>query len=71
MGDVVKLNCTTTLPISPEDILTGASGKLDYCLLIGWDKEGEMYTACSEGDMEKAVYMATKFVHKVHHGDYE
>lgn len=70
MGDVVRLNCMTTLPINPDDVLTGTAGKLDYCLLIGWDKDGNLYTASSEADMERALYVATKFVHKVHNGDY-
>lgn len=70
MGDVVRLNCMTTLPISPDDVLIGAVGKLDYCLLIGWSKDGELHTASSEGDLERAVFMATKFIHKVHRGDY-
>lgn len=71
MGDVVKLDCVTKLPIDPDDVLDGAKGRLDYVLLLGWDKDGRMYTASSEGQMERAVYIATKFVHRQHHGDYE
>lgn len=70
MGDVIKLNCETTLPIDPNDVLTGAVGKLDHCLLLGIDKDGKMYTASSTGDIQWGVYMATKFVAKVHAGDY-
>lgn len=71
MGDVVKLNCETTLPIDPNDVLTGAKDKLEHCLLIGIDKDGKMYTASSSADMAWGVYMATKFVAKVHAGDYD
>jgi hypothetical protein len=71
MGDVVKLNCLTTLPIPPDDVLSGAMGKLDHCLLIGIDKDGKMYTASSSADLQWGVYMATKFVAKVHAGDYD
>jgi hypothetical protein len=71
MGDVVKLNCETTLPIDPNDILTGAIDKLDHCLLIGIGKDGKMYSASSSSDLAWAVYMATKFVAKVHAGDYD
>lgn len=71
MGDVVKLNCVTRLPIPPDDVLTGAVGKLSYVLVLGFDSEGEMYTASSDGDLSEALWAATKFIHKLHAGDYD
>lgn len=70
MGEVVRLNCLTTLDISPDDVLNSAVGKLDQVLILGWDKDGELYVASSTSDMKLTVYLATKFVHKEMNGDY-
>lgn len=70
MGDVVKLHCLTKLPIDPDDVLTGALGKMDQVLVIGFDKDGAFYTAASQGDLAQALWIATKFIHKLHSGDY-
>jgi len=70
MGNVVKLGCLTRLPISPDYVLTGAAGNLEYVLVLGFDKGGEMYTASSDGDMAKALWITSKFAHKLHNGDY-
>lgn len=71
MGNVVRLPCMTTLPIDPDDVLTGNLGKLDYVLVLGFAKDGEFYTASSTGDLKEALWVATKFVHKLHKGDYD
>lgn len=59
----------TKLPLPVERVLDGAKG-CDFVLVLGW-KGDEMWTAVSEGDMERAVYLATKFIHKVHAGDFD
>lgn len=71
MGDVVKLGCLTKLPIPPDDVLSGAIGQLDYVLVLGFNKDGEMHTASSSGDLSEALWIATKFIHKLHKGDYD
>lgn len=70
MGDVVKWNGITRLPIPVDDVLEGAKGKLDYVLLIGWDKNGEFYAATNRADPTEAVYAAEKFIHKEMNEDY-
>lgn len=70
MGEVVKLGCVTRLPIPPDDVLHGAVGKLKYVLVLGFTEDGEMYTASSDGDMLEALWVTTKFAHKLHTGDY-
>lgn len=70
MGTVVELDVKTRLPIDPNKVLQGAVDKLDYVLVLGIDKDGQIYAACSDGDMHRAVYIASKFVHKELAGDY-
>jgi riboflavin synthase len=69
MGDVVIMPGLTTLPLPVERVLDGAKG-CDYVLVLGW-KDGAVHAATSEGDMEAAVFLATKFIYKVHAGDYD
>lgn len=69
MGDVVILGGETRLPIPVERVLDGAK-ECDYVFVLGW-KGTEMWTAASDGDMEKALWLATKFIHKLHAGDYK
>jgi hypothetical protein len=68
MGDVVILGGETKLPIPVERVLDGAK-ECDYVLVLGWKGE-EMWTASSDGDLAKALWLATKFIHKIHAGDY-
>ena len=69
MDNVVMLPCVTTLPIPVERVLEGAKD-CDYVLVLGW-KGDVMHTACSDADLQRAIYLATKFIHKVHAGDYD
>lgn len=71
MGEVVRLNCLTTLDLNPDDVLTGNVGKMEEVLLLGFDKEGEFHVASSKADLEHLCFLAQKFIHKVHEGDYE
>jgi hypothetical protein len=67
---VTELGCITTLPIDCDKILEAAKSQLSEVLVIGWTKDGKFYAAASEADLQIAVYLATKFIHKVH-SEYE
>ena len=69
MGEVVILGGVTTLEIPVERVLDGAK-ECDYVLVLGW-KGDEMHTAASDGDLSRALWIATKFIHKLHAGDYK
>ena len=49
-SNVVELQCITTLSIPCDRVLEAAKGKLQTVLVIGYDKEGHLYFAASEGD---------------------
>ena len=70
MSNVIELGGYTKLDIEPDKVLNGALGKLDQVLVLGVAKDGEFYTASSSGKLERATFMAAKFIHKVHAGDY-
>lgn len=68
MGEVITLDCMTTLPI-PVDRVLDAAKTCDYVLVLGW-KDGDMWTAASDSDLEKALWLASKFIHRLHSGDF-
>lgn len=70
MGDVVKMGGGTTHRVEPDRVLTGHMGQLTDCVLIGIDKDGDFTAACSNANLERAVFLAQKFVSKAVRGDY-
>ncbi len=70
MTNVVDLHCITTADIPSDKILEAAKTQLSDVLVLGWTKDGKFYAASSEADLAKALYLASKFIHKVH-TDYE
>lgn len=44
-----KLRVVSTQKISAAKVLNGAKGKLDTVVVLGYDKEGELYAASTDG----------------------
>ena len=52
--NVVVLNMETRKSIPPDRVLSGALGKLNQCVVVGWTEDGELYCAsstASKGDI--------------------
>lgn len=47
MSNIIPLHCLTTQHIPPDKVLQEAVGKLDDVLVVGRDKDGELYIAAS------------------------
>lgn len=69
--NVVDFPGKTTMPISPDKVLTSAVGKLDTVYLIGRTPEGEMYVACSDGDKYKMLWYVSAVKHMMLSGMFE
>jgi len=50
MTNVIDLPVITTLDYPSDRLLEKAIGNVDGVLILGWDKEGELYFASSKGD---------------------
>jgi hypothetical protein len=61
MGEVVELDCETTLEIPPDKVLKAAVGKLDHVLVLGYDKHGDEYFAASMVDRAKILWLVERF----------
>lgn len=65
MSNVTELHCITTVPLSPDKVLSEAVGNLECCLVLGRTKDGKFYAASSESDLQFGVFLANQFVQKV------
>ena len=57
MGDVVDLDCLTTLPTDPQRVINNAAkAGLSSVVIVGFDSEGAEYFASSEADGGNALW---------------
>lgn len=54
---VVHLNINTTLPIDPQRVLSGASGKLQDVVVVGRETDGGFYFASSMPDAAEVLWL--------------
>ena len=50
MAKVLPLNCVTSLDLPVDRILESAKGKLEGCVILGYDVDGEQYFASTYAD---------------------
>jgi len=50
MGELIQLGGVTKLNIPADRVLEGAKGQLEGVVLIGFDKQGQVYAASSYAD---------------------
>ena len=56
-SNVVYLPCQTTLDIHPNRVLECANDNLESAIVIGEDKEGNLYFASSMGDNAHTLWL--------------
>lgn len=49
--NVVVFPGVTLRDLTPDQVLDGAKGKLDMCIVIGWAADNELYVAMSSGEL--------------------
>ncbi len=61
-GKVIPLGCITHLDLPVGRICDGAKEKLDEggVVIIGWDKDGELYFASSFADGGEVIWLLEK-----------
>lgn len=57
MGEIITLGNITKLDLPPDRILESAKGKLEGVVLIGFDKDGEVYAASSYADGGEVMWL--------------
>lgn len=58
MGDVVDLNCITSLDLPADRILNKAvEADLDTAVVVGWKKNGEFYFASTTSDGGNVLWL--------------
>lgn len=69
MAQVIAFHGWTKLPIPVERVLDGAKA-CESVLVLGWDAEGELYAAGSQGDARELLWLIEMFKQKLLQGDY-
>lgn len=60
MSNVIEFSGETTLDIDPDRVITSAAGKLKEVTIIGYDNDGELYFASSQGDAGNVLWHLEK-----------
>lgn len=60
MDNVIPLGCITKLDLPVDRILEAAKERLDSVVLIGWDKDGELYFASTKADGGDVLWLLEK-----------
>lgn len=60
MAKILDWDGLTRHDIDPGKVLKAAIGELESVLVIGWDKEGELYTASSKSDGGDILWLLEK-----------
>jgi len=56
-AELYTLSCITSIDLPPDRILEAAKGQLDGVMVIGFTKDGELYTASSYADGGTALWL--------------
>lgn len=59
--NVLKFTGISRCDVPPDQVLSEAIGKCESVIVIGYDKEGDHYFACSMADSAIALWLIEKF----------
>lgn len=57
VSDIIDFDGVTKLDIDPDKVLAGAKENLNSVIVIGWDKEDNLYTASSSSSIGELLYL--------------
>jgi len=63
MSNVIEWGGVTSLPLDPDKVLNGAIGRLSEVLVIGYQHDGSIYFAASNGDGGDVIWLMEKCRH--------
>lgn len=57
MARIIPLRCVTKLDLPVERVLELAKDRLEGCVILGWDKDGELYFASTYADGGEVLWL--------------
>jgi hypothetical protein len=60
MDNVIPLGNLTKLDLDPDIVLENTKGTLDSFVIVGWDKDGELYFASTMADGGEVLWLLEK-----------
>lgn len=64
---ILQFDGLTTNRLEPDAVLESAKDKLEDVILLGWDKDGELYMAANFSDAAKLIYLMERAKHAFFH----
>lgn len=58
--NVIPLGCVTRLKLPVDRVLEGAKDRLDDVVIMGYDKDGELYFASTYADGGEVLWLLEK-----------
>lgn len=72
MVDIINFDGETKLELEADKVLDAAKGRVEDCIIAGWDKDGELYLATTSGNMPEIIFIlehAKNYIMKRSTGD--
>lgn len=60
MSKVIPLHCVTRLDLPVDRVLEMAKERLEGCVILGWDVDGELYFASTYADGGEILWLLEK-----------
>lgn len=60
MSKVIPLHCVTRLDLPVDRVLEMAKERLEGCVILGWDVDGELYFASTYADGGEVLWLLEK-----------
>lgn len=60
MDNVIPLGNITKLDLNPDIVLENTKGKLDNFVIVGFDKDGELYFSSTQADGGDVMWLLEK-----------
>ena len=63
--NVIELKMITKMDLPPDRILEAAKGRLETCIIIGYNKDGSEYFASTKADAGEVIYHLERAKYKL------
>lgn len=70
MAKILEFDGITGLNLEPDKVLEEAKGCLESVLILGRDKDGDLFVASSSSDGAQALWDVEDFKYRMFNGDF-
>jgi len=71
MGEVISFRGVTKLDLDPDTVLENTKGQLSNFVILGFDKDNELFFSSTIADGGDVLWLLEHFKHKLISGNYD